>query len=444
MKKMLAIILAVFILAVTAASGFYAMAEDGAAEAENTAQPEDKASEDTAENTTEEQSARESGSKRRQLRSTDGADNGQPIGKQLSKASRVVDSASNRFMLARDARQTAPIEGDYVALGDDAEVSRGVGGDVFTAGRNVLVTDDEELQNVAAAGGNVNIHVKNARNIYVAGADVDVQADDSAEGIYIAGLSVTLAGTMKDAYVAALSANITGTVAENLTIRANNVTFDPDATVGGEITIYAKNRPDLPASIDPAKVVFKKPGIVNTLRDGGWASQTALQKLGLILTVSGIAAAVLLSLALNAMRGGFFHERALGFKKSVGRDLLIGLAGIVVVPVLGLLLLASVVAAPIGAVLLALYGIALYLSPVVAGVILGRLIFPSLNRFGSGAIVTCLLWLLMLVPYLGIVISIASRLFGIGSLLAGIPPRRGKRLKAHRLKRDETPEPNPA
>ena len=348
--------------------------------------------------------------------------NGGPLRR---RRDRKLESADNTFIMAGTARQTNRTEGDLAALGVDAEVSRGVGGDVFTAGRNVLVTDDEKLQNVAAAGANVNIHVKSARNIYAAGGDIDVQADENVKGVYIAGLSVTLSGTLTDAIIAAASVNIAGTIDKNLTIRAGNVTFDPDATVGGEITIFSKKRPVLPASIDPSKVTYKTPGVFGRLTDSG-AEQTVFGRLTLLLTISGVVAAALLSLVLNAMRGGFFHERAEGFRRFFWRDMLRGFAGVIITPVLALLLLVSVVGAPVGLLLLLLYAVALYLAPIVSGVVLGRLIFPKLSRFLSGAVVTLFVWLLMLVPYLGIAVTIASVLLGTGTLISAIPPRRNR------------------
>ena len=390
MKQMLIFLLAIFIFATAAAPAF----ATSAAELDDEGTQNETAAEDRTNRT---------GSK-----------------------SRTVSSADNTFILAKDARQTARTEGDLAALGGDAEVSRGVGGDIFAAGKNVLVTDDEELQNIAAAGANVNVHVKNARNIYAVGGDIDVQADDAAKGVYIAGLSVTLAGTMTDAYIAAASANISGTIAGNLTIRANNVTFDPDATVGGEITIYSRNRPSLPASIDPSKITYKTPGVIGRIRDGALSDMTLLQKLGIALTISGIVASTLISLLMNAMRGSFFHERAQGIKRFFWRDMLRGLAGVIVVPVLALLLFVSVAGIPVGAVLLLIYVVALYLAPVVSGVILGRLIFPKMNRFASGAIITCFIRLLLLVPYLGLVVATAAYLFGLGSLVSAIPPRRNR------------------
>ena len=352
-------------------------------------------------------------------------------GQRVRGSPRRIDSAGNTFIMARTARQTGRTEGDLAAFGGDAEVSRGVGGDVFAAGRNVLVTDDEELQSIAAAGANVNIHVKDARNIYAAGGDIDIQADNTAKGVYAAGLSVTLAGSVTDAFIAAASVNVSGTVEKNLTIRAGSVTFDPDATVGGEITIFSRRRPALPASIDPSKVTYKTPGALGALTGASFAERTTLQRLGLIFAVSGIAAAMLLSFALNAIRGSFFHARAQGFKRLFWQDILRGFAGVIVIPVAVLLLLLSVVGVPVGIVLLLVYVAALYLSPIVSGVIFGRLIFPKRSRFLSGVIVTLFLQLLMLVPYLGIVVTAASALFGVGTLISAIPP---SHARFHRVK----------
>ncbi|MDR0839246.1 MAG: hypothetical protein LBN99_06345 [Oscillospiraceae bacterium] len=335
-----------------------------------------------------------------------------------------AESAKNRFTLARDARQDRRTEGDLVALGEDTEVSRGVGGDVFTAGRNVIITDNEKLQNVAAVGVNVNVHVKTARNIYAAGGDVDVRADGGAEGVYLTGASVTLSGKARDAYIAAGSVNISGAVAENLTVRSDNIVFGADTTVGGKVTVISKKETRLPASIDPAKVTYRSPRAFSGAKNAAGEEQriSILRRLGVIIAASGVAAAIALSLLLNA-RGGFWKEKAERLPRGLGGDALRGVAALLVAPAVAIGLVFTVVGAPVGVLLLVMYLVALYLAPVAAGVIAGRAIFRRMNRFASGAICVGLLWTLMSLPYLRAPVAVVSVIYGLGAMTSGLARR---------------------
>ncbi|MDR0906949.1 MAG: hypothetical protein LBN00_12405 [Oscillospiraceae bacterium] len=348
----------------------------------------------------------------------------------LAAETKTVDTADNQFAVGSDARQEARVDGDFAALGADTEVSRGVGGDVFTAGQNVTVTDSDKLQNVLAAGANVNIRVKSARNIYAAALDLDVRADGEAQGVYLVGASVTLSGKARDAFIIARSANISGEIAENLNIRSDNIVFNADTAIGGNITIYSKNHPTLPSSIDPAKVTFKAPGAFGRAQNaaGEAARQSVLRRIAVIIGVSGVVAAVAVSLIVNALRGGFFGEKASTLRRRFWSDALFGLAAVIVVPVAAVGLMFTVVGVPVGALLLGVYAVAMYLAPIAAGLVAGRAAMPRLNRYASGAICVGALYALMLVPYLRVPVAVVATLYGFGALLSGARRREKRRV----------------
>jgi hypothetical protein len=342
----------------------------------------------------------------------------------------AVETADNEFTVKRTARQDGKTNGDFVAIAEDAEISRGVGGDVYALGRNVIVTDDDKLQNIAVGGANVNVSVKDARNIYAAGADLNVRADNAA-GVYLAGLGVTLTGDATDAYVVAGSAHIDGNIKENLVIRSDNVVFGDDATVGGRVTIYSKKHATLPDSIDSTRVTYKSPSLFGKNADaqntGG--APTGIRRITLIFMVSGVVAAVLLSLGLNATRPEFFSGKADGFRRRVWGDLIRGLAAIIVLPVVAVALLFTVVGVPIGVLLAAAYAIVLYLAPVVTGTVLGRVIFKRMNRFASGAICVGILKILALIPWFGMFVSLAAALYGMGAVVGAVKFRSHERIE---------------
>ncbi|MDR3310799.1 MAG: hypothetical protein LBS90_05580 [Oscillospiraceae bacterium] len=337
----------------------------------------------------------------------------------------------NYFAAARDARQPDRTVGDVVMLAETAEVSKGAGGDVFALGRGVLVSDSEKLDNIVAAGASVDVRVKTARNAYVSGADVRVNASEKIAGVYAAGLSVTLGGEIGDAVVAARTVRIDGNISGDLTLRSPNVSFAGDTTVGGEITIYSKRKPALPPSIDPSHVTYKSPASFGKTASGTLAKASGIPRLALIAAASGVVAAIAVSLIMNALRGGFYRDKARDFKRRFWIDILRGLAALVAVPVVAVALMFTVAGVPLGILGFAIYAAAVYLAPIAAGLILGRVIFRRMNRFASGAICVGILKVLTFIPYAGWIIGLAAVLYGFGAFVSGIRLRRSEAAPAH-------------
>jgi hypothetical protein len=103
-----------------------------------------------------------------------------------------------------------------------------------------------------------------------------------------------------------------------------------------------------------------------------------------------------------------------------------------VVPVVAFAFMFTVIAIPISVIVLVLYGILLYLAPILAGIILARLILPRMNRYLAASIGAVVLTLLMMVPYLKILIFLFSSFYILGAAI--------RRLKPHR----EAPPPEAA
>jgi hypothetical protein len=84
----------------------------------------------------------------------------------------------------------------------------------------------------------------------------------------------------------------------------------------------------------------------------------------------------------------------------------------------------TVIGIPLGLITLALWGMAIYLSQIPVGLFIGRWIIGRFREVESrgillGALASglAILTLLMLIPYLGVAIWLATVLFGFGALL---------------------------
>jgi hypothetical protein len=104
--------------------------------------------------------------------------------------------------------------------------------------------------------------------------------------------------------------------------------------------------------------------------------------------------------------------------------LLIGLIAFIVVPIAALVCMLTVFAIPVCIIIIILYGIVLYLSPVVTGSVLGRRLMPKMNRFLSVSIGAAAIKLLLFVPYLKIALFLACTFYTLGITVMTLRPRR--------------------
>jgi hypothetical protein len=341
------------------------------------------------------------------------------------------DSAKNRFDFGREVRYDERTDGDFVAFGNDVEVSGGVGGDIFAGGRNVLITDSGTLNNIVALGASVKVRVKDARNVYAAGGDTNVVSEGQTRGVYMCGGNISLSGAVTDAMLIGAAVYVDGEVKENLQIRSDNITFGTDASVGGEITIYSSKHPKLPSSIDETKVHYKRPAMSAQDAQGSQNQDGAspLRRICVILAATGVISAAVVSVLLNALCAGFWRDKASDVRRRFWRDALRGLIAAIVAPVAAVLVMLTVVGIPLGALLLTVYCVLIYLAPIAAGIIAGRAVFPRMNRYVSGAIWTVFLRLLLLVPYVRVAVWAFATLYGLGALVSCVNRHGDTRVK---------------
>lgn len=342
------------------------------------------------------------------------------------------DSASNRFDFAGNVIADKNVEGDYVAFGGTVKLESGVAGDIIAGGRNIIITDDNAVQNIYAAGQYVTVRAKSARNVYAAGGDITINAGTVVKGAYLLGGTISFGGTAVDAYLTGASITVDGTIYENLVIRSEHITFGKNVTVNGHVTIYATVKPQLPPTIDESQVTFKR--IMHADKGNVSLSERGISRIKVIMAIACVVTAIFIALLMTLFRGGYLKTKALEFKSRWGKMLLFGLIAFIVIPIGALVCMLTVFAIPVSIIVLLLYGMILYLCPVVTGSILGRLLMPKMNRFLSVSIGAAAVRLLLLVPYLKVVLFLACAFYTLGITVMSLKPRRehdGRELKPH-------------
>lgn len=111
--------------------------------------------------------------------------------------------------------------------------------------------------------------------------------------------------------------------------------------------------------------------------------------------------------------------------------------GYLLAPIMAILLICTVIGAPLGLILLGLYIIAVYLSQGFAGLWLGHLLIEKLckgkgNAYLEALVGVAILGALALVPYVGTLTGLLALLLGLGLIVSQIRGKRDQATAEHR------------
>jgi cytoskeletal protein CcmA (bactofilin family) len=282
------------------------------------------------------------------------------------------------------------INDDLYAAGSNVNVSGTVQGDAVVAGGSVLISGQVQ-QGVLAAGGMVNILGQVANDVRVAGGNVtigsvvvgDVVAAggqitlasnaDIGRDLVVTGGKVTIDGHVRGR----VEANggqvvINGPVDGNVVVHAGRVTLGSRAVINGNFTYRSPQQ----VAVESGAIVRGATNFQQT-RDTTPADVTrgliksALLSI-LILFTSALIAYLLLrpwsaSVVMRSMQGFWMH-------------VLWGFIGLIILPILGIILMVTVIGLPLGLIVLFGYIVLVALSVLIAPIIIGSLIYGWWHR----------------------------------------------------------------
>jgi hypothetical protein len=339
---------------------------------------------------------------------------------------------------------------DYFGAGGSVNLTEAVPGDAFLAGGHVS-TASQIQGDLVAAGGDVSVGGAVDDDLYAAGGEVRLDAIVSGNA-RIAGGAVTVgpatvvtgAVTLNGGNVRFegrtqeyLQANggevhIDGTVQGDAEVHAERVEIGPTARIGGRLVVRAEHEPVVAQGAEIAGGVDYEPVDINVRFDDGHRGHdfSVGHGIGSFLWILGVfVAGVLFTLAFPA-----YSARAADW---IGREPLrslgLGFVVLVCLPILGVLLLVTIVGIPLALILFMLYVLLLFLGWVTAALFVGRKGLelvrsaqPVTTAWRVGALLAAViaLWLVGQVPLVGGWVTFAALVLGIGALVWQGWPRR--------------------
>lgn len=344
----------------------------------------------------------------------------------------TLSIAQDRYEAGASVRFDGPAVTDLFMAGNRVSVAAPVAGSAHLAGRRVAI-EAAVAGDVFAAGYSVDINAGVGGDVTVTGYEVTVGLVTG--NLRAAGSEVVVGPVGGYALITGEQITLNGVIAGDVVLLSDQITFGPDITIAGALTVYAE---DADSVVVPATVVPAERVNIEALENydaHDWNDRMPVKlPVWRIVTgflsgvlISGLIAALVIAIAPKAVQNwralalahpgraiwsGFLVTSALA---GSGFVLMLTIIGVFLLPVM---LMITVVAIFAG------YALGSYVLGVGVWLAVGRLMPDGvLGKFGLaclGAFVAGLAWL---IPIAGWFFVLALTLMGIGTLAAFALPR---------------------
>jgi cytoskeletal protein CcmA (bactofilin family) len=302
--------------------------------------------------------------------------------------------------------------------GAEVDVDVTTRGDTRLAGAIVSVKGRIE-KDLYVAGARLNVDARVGGSLNAAGARLIVGSQSEIEGpMRIGGADVVFAGNSRGAAeIYGDTVQIDGRIGGNLLVRARSVTVGKTAVLEGDVVFETLDDPNIEegATLRGRQTV--------TLPRPGPREPWSIAKALIAVALFGIGAGLVLGLILLIAARPLVEQAISQFRDAPLRSLLIGLAVLVLVPLIAVLLMVTVIGIPVGLLALLAFPLLLLVAWVLAAFAVADWLF---NRGRAEHSFTGRLLLLLaglgvvtlagIVPVVGALVWLLVMLLGLGAL----------------------------
>jgi cytoskeletal protein CcmA (bactofilin family) len=333
-----------------------------------------------------------------------------------------LDLARDHFAAGATVLVRTPVAGDLIAAGRRVDVTAPVGGDAVLAGGQVRV-DGRVSQDLYAMGGDLEVLGAVAQNARVAGGQVTIGPGASISGnVSAAGGEIRLEGRV-DGYVQAAGGRVyvDGPIGGDVNVTSGEVELGPNAHIAGRLR-YASDK-----ELQQAPGARVQGGIERRPSRSGWPIPGNVERQvggrGSWIWTFGL---MLLAAVLVAVLPGVSARIAATLQGHPGKSLLVGFGILIGVPVAAVMLLITLIGAPLALLVITLYFALLLVGYISTSVALGdwalRRVKPleagrKAWRIGATVLTVLVIGLVSRIPALGILVMLLALLAGIGALI---------------------------
>lgn len=326
----------------------------------------------------------------------------------------VMDSSA--YLAGKTVSVAGIIKGDLYCAGQTIDITGTVEGDVICAGQTVTISGDV-LGDVRVAGQTVSLSGPIARSVTAFGQTVTVNSDASvAMDATIFGTSLQIGGKIgRDAAVGGETVALAGAIGRDVTATTEQLSLSDAARIGGNLDYTSSKQlsRDGSAAVAGQTVRHDPPQDAQANMADKWAAQF----MGVAYWFGAWAVLGLIMLAFCSRNANTTTKLMIG---QGGWALLAGLGALLLTPIAAGLLMFTFLGIPAGIILLLLWVVALLMAYVYSALALGQWVtsqtgwtlkWPMVMSLGLGLV---LLAMVMLIPYVGGMVSFAALVWGLG------------------------------
>jgi hypothetical protein len=233
-----------------------------------------------------------------------------------------------------------------------------------------------------------------------------VDRGETTKDVVVADGDVTVRGTVDgDVLVANGDVTIRGKVTGDVATVAGTAILGRRARVDGDV-LYADKKPKVASGATVG-------GKVKKLQTGGIGAAVGIG-VWIAVTVSTFVLGLLLLLLFPRAADAVARTG----KTRTGRSILVGVLAFILIPVLGFLVLFTVVGVPLGVGLLLAVGPLYGLAYTASAFVVGRLILGKAARILAFIVGLVILRALAVIPFAGALVWLLATILGLGALLA--------------------------
>jgi cytoskeletal protein CcmA (bactofilin family) len=309
----------------------------------------------------------------------------------------------------------------FITSGNELKLHGIYEGNIWGAASEGAIMDGRSERNVRLTGKTVKINGHVGGNVMAMADTIIVGTNAVIKGnVRLFATSIIQEGLIHGnaSITSARVVTLGGTIEGNVHLNAQDVLFSREAKIWGDLS-YTANKELLPSEgVVEGKLERIQPKAEPLF------SRSRLTSRALWFFAAFLAGVPFITLfpMTTAMASQLV-------RKSTWKCLLIGFLASGALPIFGIMSLSSIIGIPLGTLLLASWGIMLYLSRIIMGLVLGTLILKSggssIGRvLTSMALGLAIIYLATIIPSIGIPVQMTVIWLGMGSLILALLEKR--------------------
>lgn len=320
----------------------------------------------------------------------------------------VFAKTKDNFYANEDVTLDNATESTTFVAGNNVELSSEIDGASFVAGNNLKITSSQDY--IFAAGNNINLEGITTKDAFIAGNIINIQQSNIRD-LYAAGSNIRIDSDIsRNAYLAGDQVIINAKIDGDVTIASEKIRIGKEASITGTLKY--------PEGVDVSIANPENIGKTKTYKESADVKIEINPISRITATLYSFLSMLVVALAFYATNKKFFKK--LEKEEKNGMQVLkagiIGLATLILLPIVAIIVMITVIGIPISIISLLIYGLLIYLSVIPTAYYFGKWIAKDSIKNNCLLLFLSLLivYVVRLLPVIGGLVSFLSLCIGLG------------------------------